>query len=151
NTAIFQLINAIRLRTLPVPDPQELVSIRVAGGTDGLGISNGLHPDMTFGLWQQIRESQEAFSGVFAWSVTGFQLGSGADAQAVDGLWVSGNLFPVLKVAPARGRLFTEADDQRGCGASSAVISYAFWQSHFGGADSAIGKTLTIIDRPVQI
>jgi putative ABC transport system permease protein len=151
NTAIFQLINAVRLRTLPVPDPQELVSIRTAGGNQGLGISSGFTSDLTFGLWRQIREHQEAFSGVFAWSSSGFQLGSGADAQFVDGLWVSGDLFPVLKVAPARGRLFTEADDQRGCGASSAVISYAFWQSHFGGDDSAVGKTLTIMDRPVQI
>jgi hypothetical protein len=151
NAAIFQLINAVRLRTLPIPDPQELAAVRVAGGNPQLGISNGFNSDLTFALSQQIREHQDAFSGIFAWGSSQFLLGSGADAQVVDGLWVSGDLFPVLRVSPARGRLLTTADDRRGCAAESAVISYAFWQSHFGGEDSAIGKTLIMMNRPVQV
>ncbi len=150
NTAIFQLINAVRLRTLPVTDPQELAAVRVAGNHN-MWLSNGYNSDLTFALWQQIRQHQEGFSGIFAWASTPFLLGSGANAELIQGLWASGDLFPVLKVSPARGRLFTAADDTRGCGLDSAVISYDFWQSHFGGDDSAIGKQLTMGNQSVQI
>src|SRR4029077_1268155 len=116
NTAIFQLINAVRLRTLPVPDPQEIVSVQVAGGHRGLGLSSGFNSDLTFALWERIRENQAAFSGVFAWGSAPLLLGSGADAEMIDAVWVSGEFFPVLRLSPARGRLLSTADDQRGCG-----------------------------------
>jgi predicted permease len=150
NTAIFQLINAVRLRTLPVSNPQELAAVQVSGKHD-MWLSNGFNSDLTFGLWQQIRQHQEAFSGVFAWSDTQLLLGSGASAELVRGLWVSGDAFSVLRVLPARGRLFTSADDTRGCGLGTAVISYDFWQNRFGGDDSAVGKTLTMFNHSVQI
>src|SRR5262249_5173683 len=102
-------------------------------------------------LWQQIRQHQEAFSGIFAWADTQFLLGSGADAELIQGLWASGDLFSVLKITPARGRLFTAADDTQGCGLGSAVISYDFWLRRFGGDDAAIGKTLTMFNKPLQI
>jgi putative ABC transport system permease protein len=50
-----------------------------------------------------------------------------------------------------RGRLFSEADDRRGCGTGSVVISYGFWQTEFGGQDSAIGRTVIIGDKPFQV
>jgi len=151
NAAIFQLINAVRLRSLPVVDPQELAAVRIDGGKSSFGISSGFNSDLTFALWQQIREHQEAFSGIFAWGSTQFSLGKGADTKLINGLWVSGDLFPVLKLSPARGRLFTASDDRRGCGAGPAVISYDFWQNHLGGDDSAIGKPLDIGKLSVRI
>jgi putative ABC transport system permease protein len=151
NTAIFQLINAVRLRTLPVPDPHELATVRVIGGHRGLGLSSGVNSELTFALWEGLRDHQQSFSGLFAWGNAPFLLGSGADAEVVDGLWVSGDLFPVLRIQPARGRLLSAADDRRGCGASTAVLSYAFWQRHFGGDPAVVGKTLLLMDRPVPI
>ena len=151
NTAIFQLINAVRLRTLPVPEPHEIVSVHVAGGNRGLGLSNGFNSDLTFALWERIRENQAAFSGVFAWGIAQFLLGSGADAELINGLWVSGELFPVLGLSPARGRLLTAADDRHGCGTGGAVLSYAYWQRHFGADDAIVGRTLSMMDRHVQI
>ena len=151
NTAIFQLINAVRLRTLPVPDPQEIAAVRVAGGNPGIGLSGGFNSDVTFALWQRIRENQTAFSGLFAWGNTQFLLGSGADAEGINGLWVSGELFPVLRLRPARGRLLTETDDQRGCGTGRAVLSYAYWQHRFGGDEAILGKTLSVTGRPVPV
>jgi hypothetical protein len=134
NTAIFQLLDAIRLRNLPVPNPHELAEVRVVGGHLGMGTSNGFASELTNPLWEQIRDRQEALSGAFAWGSTSFLLDRGAQARAVDGLWVSGELFPVLRVKPARGRLFTAADDRRGCGPRGAVVSYPFWQQHLGGS-----------------
>jgi len=151
NTAIFQLLDAIRLRSLPVANPQELAEVRPAGGHGGMGLTNGFNSEMTNPLWEEIRDRQDAFAGVFAWGTTGFLVGRGAETQNVNGLWVSGDFFSVLRVAPARGRLIAAADDQRGCGPRSAVISYAFWQGHFGGSDSAIGTTMTIFGKPIEV
>jgi putative ABC transport system permease protein len=150
NTAIFQLLDAVRLRSLPVAKPDELAEVRIAGGNQGMGTGNGLS-EMTNPLWEQVREHQEAFSGVFAWGSDNLLLGEGAQARIVNGLWVSGEMFPVLGVLPHRGRLFGPADDRRGCGPQSAVISYAFWQSEFAGLDSAIGKRVTIADHPFEV
>ncbi len=144
NTAIFQLLNAVRLRSLPVANPQELAEVRVAKGNRGLGISRGINSEITNPLWERIRESQEAFSGIFAWGDAEFSVGKGAEARRVDGLWVSGEFFSTLGISPARGRFFTAADDRRGCGPEGAVISHAFWQGYFGGRDSAIGDKLVI-------
>src|SRR5499427_8679184 len=131
NAAIFQLLNAVRLRSLPVANPQELAEVRVAGGNGGYGSQNGINSELTNALWEQIRQSQEAFSGIFAWGNADFSVGRLTEARKVRGLWVSGDLFPVLGVAPARGRLFTPADDRRGCGPAGAVISYEFWRNYF--------------------
>ncbi len=151
NTAIFQLLDAIGLRHLPVSNAQELAEIRVHGGHAGLGTTNGFGSEMTYPLWEQVRAHQQGFAGVFAWGATGFVVDRGANSRFVRGLWVSGEMFPVLRLVPTRGRLLTTDDDRRGCGARSVVVSHAFWQSYFGGADSAIGATLTILGRPVEV
>jgi hypothetical protein len=121
NAAVFQLINAVRLRTLPVPDAQQLVSVTVTGGHRGLGLSNGFNADLTFALWERIREHQLALADPFAWGVDPLPLGSGADTQILAAVWMSGGLFPALRISPARGRLFTDADDRPGCGAGSGA------------------------------
>src|SRR5215510_9335463 len=152
NAAIFQLLNAVRLRSLPVANPQEWAEVRVAGGNGGYGVQTGVNSELTYALWEQIRRRQEAFSGIFAWGNANFSVGQGTEARRVRGLWVSGDLFPTLGVRPARGHLFTAADDRRGCGsAAGVVISYEFWQSHFGGEDSAIGKKLFVLGQPLTM
>ena len=150
NTAIFQLLDTVRLRSLPVPHPQELAEVRVANG-NGMGINTGDNPQMTNPLWEEIRDHQQAFSGVFAWGTDTFRLGRGADAHNVQGLWVSGSFFPVLGVSPLRGRLLDIRDDYHGCGSSVAVISYGLWQGEFGGLDSAIGSNITIQDHSFEV
>jgi len=147
NTAIFQLLNAVRLRSLPVANPQELAEVRIAGENRVYGSSNMVNSELTYALWEQIRQSQEAFSGIFAWGNGVFSVGAGGDARRARGLWVSGDFFSTLGVTALQGRLFTTADDRRGCGNPGAVISYEFWRSYLGGANSAIGSPLRIQDR----
>src|SRR5262245_9463330 len=151
NTAIFQLLNAVRLRSLPVANPQELAEVRIAGENRGYGSSNMVNSELTYALWEQIRQSQEAFSGMFAWGNGDFSVGDGRDSRRARGLWVSGDFFSTLGVRPLQGRLFTTADDRRGCGNPGAVISYEFWWSYFGGANSAIGGPLRIQDRLLTV
>jgi hypothetical protein len=151
NTAIFQLVDSVRLRSMPVPNAQELVEVRLATGNDGMGINAGDNPQMTNPLWEELRGHQAAFSGIFAWGTDTFSLGNGANARNVHGLWVSGGFFPVLGIAPVRGRLLDYQDDQHGCGASVALISYGLWQSESGGRNSAIGSSVTVQDHSFQI
>jgi len=150
NAAIFHLVDAVRLRSLPVPDAHELVDVR-PNGAQAFGTYEGVNSKATYPLWEQIRTHQTAFSGMFAWGDVGLLIGRGAAARRADGLWVSGDFFRVLGVTPVRGRLIAASDDHRGCAGGTAVISYGFWQRHFGGADAAVGGTLTIFDRPVTV
>ncbi len=150
NTAIFQLLDAVRLRTLPVRNPRELAEVHVPNW-NGLGISSGSHPGMTTPLWEQVRDHQQAFSGMFAWARETFNLAPGGEARPTPGMWVSGDFFRVLGVRPVLGRVFAPEDDQPGCGSTGAVISYPFWQREFGGQASAVGKKLTISGHPFEI
>src|SRR6266581_965330 len=151
NTAIFELLNAVRLKTLPVSKPQELIEVRIIGGNPGIGISDGANAEMTYPLWEQLQKQREALSGIFAWSTGDLPIGSGVETRSVRSLWTSGEFFSVLGVPPLRGRLFNADDDRRGAGPGGVVISYAFWQSEFGGQDSAIGKSLTLGDHVFQV
>jgi len=150
NAAIFQLIDTIRLRSLPVANPHQLAEVR-ADGPQAFGNYDGINSKATYPLWELIRASQSAFSGMFAWADAGFLVGRGGEARAARGLWVSGDFFPVLGIAPERGRLLDPSDDRPGCGAASAVISHAFWQTHLNARESAIGGSLTILDRPFTV
>ncbi len=143
NTAIFQLIDAVRLRTLPVKSPQELAELRIGDMTHARG--NWLRNDaFTNPLWEQIRQRQQVFSEIFAWADEDVNLSPTGEAHFAKRLWVSGNFFDALGVRPILGRVFTSADDRRGCGLAGAVISYGFWQREFGGSASAIGKKIVV-------
>ena len=136
NTAIFSLIDSLLLKTLPVDKPEELVEIT--------------ENPLTNPLWEQIRDRQDMFSGVFAWGAESFNLDEGGMVQNVDGLWVSGDLFRTLGAHPAAGRLLTADDDRRGC-AALAVVSYSFWQSRYGGAANTVGSTLSLNGHPFEV
>ncbi len=152
NTAIFQLLDAVRLRMLPVENPQQLAEVRLTNLHGRMGSFFNWHPMLTYAIWEQIRANQEPFSGVAAWAPDGINLAPRGEVHLVRGIWVSGDLFNMLGVHPLLGRTFTKADDQRGCGAGpGAVVSYSFWQRELGGEASAIGRTLTIDYHPVEV
>ena len=151
NTAIFQLLDAVRLRSLPVANPGELTLVRLADLPGKRGSQETVYPALNNPLWEYIRDHQHVFSEVLAWSPTNLGITEGNHERLVQGLWVSGDFFNVLGVQPAIGRLFTSADDQPGCGASGVVVSYAFWQNQLEGDPQAIGRTLTISRHPVPI
>jgi predicted permease len=151
NTAIFQLLDAVRLRSLPVRAPHELALIQIAG-KGGFGIAQ-YSDNLSYPLFEQIREHQRAFSSVFAWN-SGYasaRIGQGERARRATILAVTGEFFSSLGVSPAAGRLFRPEDDVRGCPAPAAVLSYPFWQSEFGGDLSAIGSRLTVMDHALEI
>jgi predicted permease len=151
NTAIFQLLDAVRLRKLPVAEPQRLAQIEI-GNDHAFGISH--YPDnLSYPLFQQVREHQQAFSGIFAWDSASVsaRIGQADQARRVPMLRVSGDFFSTLGLAPAAGRLFRPEDDVRACPSPTVVLGYRFWQSEFGGRSAAIGSRLVVEDHPLEI
>jgi len=146
NTAIFSLIDTVILRLLPVEKPDELVQLFRANFS---GTGEG-SPSFTNPLWEQVRDRQDVFSGVLAWGESRFDLSQGGAVHYAGGIFASGSYFNTLGVRPAAGRLISPSDDSRGCPAV-VVLSYGFWRNHFGGAQEAIGSTLSLNSHPFQI
>jgi predicted permease len=152
NTAIFQLLDAVRIRTLPVQDPRQLVDIRI--NDNGHGRTGGFYgraPMFTYPLFEQIRNRQDAFSGLAAWGTATFNLTTSGEARPARGMWVNGEFFSTLGTKPLLGRLLEPSDDVRGCAAPGAVVSYGFWQRDLGGEASAIGRPLQLEGRNFEI
>ena len=136
NTAIFSLLDAILLRYLPVERPEELVEVSRASFTNP--------------LWEQVRDRQDVFSGVFAWSADRFNLARGGVVRIRQ--WPVGQrrLFRNPGAA-ARGRppfLGRRRPARMPC---PAVLSHAFWQERYGGAASAIGGAISLNGQPFEI
>ena len=151
NTAIFQLIDAVRLRTLPVKAPNELVEVRPVDMKGARGGFARSFPTVTNPVWEQIRDRQQGFSGIFAWGADTANLAPGGEERPARMLYVSGDFFSTLGIQPALGRTLTATDDQRGCGTPGVVISNGFWQREYGQDASVIGRKITVNDRPLEI
>jgi hypothetical protein len=104
NTAIFQLVDAVRLRTLPVENPQDLVYINFAPNSSRSGWWSSRSAVFTSGHWHQIQSQQQAFTGVLAWSAARFNLAQGGEVRYAEGLYVSADFFRNLGVPPVLGR-----------------------------------------------
>jgi predicted permease len=143
NTAIFSILNAVMLRSLPVEDPQRLMQLDSPGSGD----------NFTNPIWEQLRDHQQAFSGTLAFSGDRFDLAAGGESHFAEGLWVSGDFFHVLGVPAMRGRVFTAADDVHGGGHAGpvAVISHGFWKYHFASDPDIVGKTIRLNRHPFTI
>jgi hypothetical protein len=137
NTAIFTLIRALILKPLPVANPRELVRIRQETLRGPLNM-------WTYDTFQFFRQRSDLFSGVFAQSSARFGVEFGEQPTPIEGVYVSGEYFPTLGVAPMLGRALSVADDQESGGADGpvAVISYGFWIGRFAGDHAILGRTL---------
>ncbi len=150
NTAVFELLDAVRLRSLPVQKPAELAELRIAGGNQGFGLNEGYHANFTIPMWQEIRRHHEPFDGVFAWGTEDVLLGPRSEVHPVHGLFVSGEFFNVLGIVPFQGRLI-EPQDEPNCDISKVVASYAFWNSNMGRASITPATTIVIEGKPAQV
>jgi len=151
NTAIFQLLDAVRLRTLPIQKPHELVEVKIVGGNRGMGLNPAQYGGLTRPIWQEIRDAQQAFSGAFAWSSGDVRVGKGSELRRADGLWATGDFFRVLGVRPWQGRLLLPEDEAGTCPATKAVVSHSYWQSHMGARDLNVDNRLIVDGEPKEV
>src|SRR5262249_16527616 len=135
NTAIFSVVDALLLRPLPYADAERLVllSETSAGQRDSASYPN-------YADWRARAQSFEGMA--IAWPQN-FTLTGGDEAARLTGYTVNWNFFPLLRIRPQLGRMFTEADDRYGS-ARTVIISHGFWQRRFGGGLNAIGQTLRL-------
>ena len=128
NTAIFSLINSVILKTLPVAHPEDLLQVTM-----------GKSAYFTNPIWEQVRDRQDVFSGIFAYGGGRFNLAAGGEARFARGTYVSGQFFNTLGLHALIGRTFSIADDKRGC-PGTAVLSSSFWRREFEGRADVVGK-----------
>jgi predicted permease len=147
NTAIFSIIDALIVRELPVRNPEQLVDIAPYS-------RSGERWEMSIPIFEELERRQTAFSAMSIWfgdevlNVEANGAASRSDVWAVDA-----NYFPLLGVAPLLGRLFdaTDINLHRGVPASVAVLGNAFWQRHFGGDPSVVGKVVRVEGMPFTV
>jgi predicted permease len=149
NTAIFSLMDAVMLRTLPVEEPHQLVLFgdgRASGSIDDF--PNSSTRLFSYPFYREIQKENQVFSGVAAilslsFGAHGTVEGNQSMEQVTSEL-VSGTYFSVLGVNPALGRTLAETDDQTPGGGPVAVASYSWWNRRFGRDPSIVGKKVTI-------
>ncbi len=143
NSAIFSVVNAVLLRPLPYPHSEQLV--RVFGSQPGLALAPS--SPANFLEW---REQNDVFERIGTYIGQGFNLTGGDKPERVIGARVSADLFQILGVQPALGRVFAEEEDRAGQG-QVVILSHEFWQSRFGGVPNALRQTITLNERPYTV
>ena len=145
NAAIFSVINGVLLKPLPFEDPETLVGVwhRAPGlGFDQVNQSPAMH--LTY------RDDNQVFEDVGIWdnrtvSITGLD-----EPEQVPAMVVNDGFFPILRITPEVGRLFTAEDDTPGS-PETVMLSYGYWQRAFGGDRSVIGRSLSVNSLPREI
>ncbi len=143
NTAIFSVVNAVLLRPLPFRDPAALCLV-----TERMPTIPVLGPSyLNFQDW---RAQTHTFDDIAAARLTPFTMSGSGQPERVQGQMASASLFPLLGVTAIQGHTFTPDEDRAG-GPPVALISYGFWQTHFGGAAGTLGKSITLDNVPYTI
>ena len=144
NTALFSTVNSVLWRQIPFDDPDRLVvGLKTVDGRLRGPVST---PD-----YYDYREHSRSFEDIAQFSPYTYQptITGGTRPELVRAMYVTWNLFPILRANPVVGRHFL-ADDEKG-GSSVILISYAFWQRRFGGAPEALGSTLNLNSAPYTV
>ncbi len=137
NTAIFSVLDAVLVRPLPFHDPEQLVWLRETEAAPGNFPLTG--PDY---LDWQAQSQTLAESSLFSWGESFNASGAGEPEQA-NVVRTEANFFSVLGVYPVAGRTYLKGEDQPGRN-HVAILSYGFWQRHFGGAPDAVGRDVEL-------
>lgn len=137
NTAIFTVVNAVVLRPLPFQDGDRLAMVWTTKDT------NQEQP-LSFADYNDLKNQTKTFSAVGAASpLWNFTLTGDGEPEPLQGMYVSANLFELLRVVPERGRNFTSDEDRVG-GTPVAIIGHALWERRFGGDKEIVGKQIVV-------
>ncbi len=153
-TAIFTLVHAVMLRSLPVKDPGSLYRI---GEGDDCCVEGGTQDRWgfySFALYERLKANAPEFEDVAAFQAGNWMLSVRRQGETagrpVRGEYVTGNYFSMLGVRPFGGRLFGPDDDQAGA-PPVAVISYRIWQATYGGDPKVVGSTFVVEDHAFTV
>jgi putative ABC transport system permease protein len=145
NTAIFSVVNAVLLKPLPFPAPEQLIAVGVSDARqkEVRELGSLSYPDFF-----DYRDQNHTFSSLAVHRDRMFALADEQEAKSIRGQRVSAEFFDVLGIKLVLGRNFSRQDEAAGGGPGGmkVILSHAFWQRHFNGAKDALGRTL-MLDR----
>lgn len=147
NSAIFSVVDTVLLRPLPFKDPDQIVMAWGRYADDGGQVRGNVH---SFPDYVDLRDQSQSFSGMAAYTRTAGTLAQADDAQSIEGVAITPEIFDVLGVPPLLGRGFMqeEAKDQ---GTRVVVLTYPLWQRAFGGDPKILGQSITISARSYTV
>lgn len=143
-TAIFTVVNAVLLRPLPYPHPEELVYVQEILGNFGL---NPFVWNREFAAW---RNRSRTLSPVAAYMYSWFNLTGGGEPERVTSGMATASFFSLLGVRPVVGRLFLPQEDRPG-GPPVVILSHSLWERRFGGDPSVLGRGVTLDDKTYTV
>ncbi len=146
NTAIFSVVHAVLLKSLPYPDPDRLVWFQPASLRTGEPEEGAISPSD----FQDYRERSTLFEHITAFLQNPVNSTGAGPAERVPAATVSYDFFDTLGVKPLYGRTF-RPEDEKVAAPQVAVISYGLWQSHFGADPGLVGKAITLDDRSTTV
>src|SRR5260370_5139681 len=153
NTAVFSVMNTVLLRYLPLPNPQQLVFLRLPNAQpDGVSSTGDGDRSFSYPVFEALRKEHAVFSDLMAYvplAVDKVAVRIGEDPEEAEGDMVSGNFFSGLGVSFTRGRGFALEDET--AHTSVAVLSYSYWTTRFGRSPSAIGQTIYVKGVPFTV
>lgn len=144
NTAIFSLVNAVLLRSLPVERPGEVVSVAMRGKDDSMSA-------WSFPNYRDFRDRNDVLSGLLVYRFVPISLSRGGANERIWGFEVSGNYFDVLGVKAIKGRTFLPEEDKTPLSHPVAVLSYNAWQRRFGGDPDLVGKEVLLNNHQFRV
>ena len=152
NTAIYTLLDQAMVRSLSVNEPSKLVVLRFSGEDTGSTHARG-DSDLvlSYPMYRDLRDRNSVFSGLIAtsWAQVGVQWHNQPSLE--DAELVSGNYFDVLGLRPAAGRLLVSSDDLTQNGSPVVVLSFNYWQRHFGFDPKIVNQTISINGHPFTV
>jgi putative ABC transport system permease protein len=144
NTAIFSMINSVLIQPLPYPESDQLVQVFEAAPSFGRNSVSG-------GAFKDWREHSSKFAHLAISEGTQMNLTGDGTPERVAGLRVSAEFLPSLGITPILGRGFAAGEDTVGGNNQVIVLTYQFWQSHYGGQAGVIGKLVSLDQVPHTI
>jgi putative ABC transport system permease protein len=144
NTAIFSLVNTVLLRPLPVPHPEQIVSVALRGKSDSMLA-------FSYPNYKDFRDRNQVLSGLLVYRFVPLSLSRDGANERIWGYEVSGNYFDVLGVQAVKGRTFLPEEDATRLSHPVAVVSHGAWQRRFAGDPDLIGKEIRLNNHPFKI
>ena len=145
NAAIFSVMDQVLLRLLPVQKPEELVVLRSPGPNPGRNWSDGdVGVAFSYPMYKDLRDHNPVFSGLLARFAIQASVSGQGQTELANGELVSGNYFEVLGVQPALGRVLTSQDETAAGANPETVLSYGYWERHFGRDPGILNKQLVV-------
>jgi predicted permease len=154
NSAIFSLYDQMIMRSLPVPNPHELVNFQSPGpkpGSNSCSQAGSCDEIFSYPMFKDLEKAQTSFTGIAAHRNFGGSLGHKGVSMSGSGLVVSGSYFPVLGLTPALGRLFTPEDDKTVGTHFVVVLSHDYWRTRFNLDPNILNDTLVVNGQAMTI